>query len=492
MRFVATLLSLFITFFSFGQRKVLTEISSSVQINTIQAQLSFLAADEMRGRDTGSPEIDIAANYLAAHFKTVGLKPPTGMVNYFQGVEMIRVVAPSTLSLAIEEETFKLQQDIVLISGGTATFKGEVIFIGYGTEEDFKAADVKGKLVVTLVGQSANSSVEQALIKDSPKKAKRALSFGAAGLIEIMSTPGVPWPALSGYLSADRMMLEKRQDKQFPHIWMRRQDSPTMTRLFERKHLKGTLTVEVTAPQPIKAKNVVAMVPGTDETLKDQWIVLSAHYDHIGVRNKPNQTDSIHNGARDNAIGTVALMQAAAYFAKHPPKRSLLLLALTAEEKGLLGSEWYAYKPIVPLQKTVFNFNCDGAGYNDTTIATIIDFKRVNVDDQLAKAYTAFGLTLKGDPVPEQNLFERSDNFNFAVKGVPAVNISPGIKAFDQDIFKYYHQPSDEVSSLNFHYLAKFYRAYLYATALVANNAQVPYWVAGDKFEEAAQKLYKP
>jgi hypothetical protein len=491
MRFVATLLCSFIVITCFAQRKVIADIGSSVHTNAIQAQLSFLAADEMRGRDTGSPELEVAANYLAAHFKTVGLKPPTGMVNYFQGVEMIRVVAPSILDLSIDSESFKLQQDIVLISGGNAQYIGEVVFIGYGTDDDFKAADVKGKLVVTLVGLSAASSVEQALIKDSPKKARRASMYGAAGLIEIMSTPGVPWAALSGYLSADRMILDKRQDKNFPHVWMRRQDSPAMTKLLERNSLKGSLQVAVAAPQPVKTKNVVAMVQGTDPTLKDQWIVLSAHYDHIGVRKKPNQTDSIHNGARDNAIGTVALMQAASYFAKNPPKRSLLLLALTAEERGLLGSEWYAYKPIVPLQNTVFNFNCDGAGYNDTTIATIIDFKRVTVDAQLSKGYAAFGLTLKGDPAPEQNLYERSDNFNFAVKGVPAVNISPGLKAFDQDIFKYYHQPSDEVSSLNFHYLTKFYKAYLYATWLVANDAQVPAWMPGDKFEEASKRLYK-
>jgi Zn-dependent M28 family amino/carboxypeptidase len=167
-----------------------------------------------------------------------------------------------------------------------------------------------------------------------------------------------------------------------------------------------------------------------------------------------------------------------------------LLLAVTGEEKGLLGSEWYANHPAVPLNQTVFNFNCDGAGYNDKTIASLVDLNRTTADDQLRKACKAFGLELKGDPVPEQNLYERSDNLNFAVKGVPAVNFSPGVKSFDAELFKYYHQPADEIASLDMTYLEKFYRAYVYSAYLLATDAQVPVWKAGDKFEEAGKKLY--
>ena len=119
---------------------------------------------------------------------------------------------------------------------------------------------------------------------------------------------------------------------------------------------------------------------GTDPTLKNEWIVISAHYDHVGV--KKNATpDSIFNGARDNAIGTVALLQAAKFFGKNRPKRSILFLAVTGEEKGLLGSEWYSNHPLIPLKQTVLNYNCDGAGYNDKSIATQIDFNRTTVDD---------------------------------------------------------------------------------------------------------------
>jgi Zn-dependent M28 family amino/carboxypeptidase len=145
---------------------------------------------------------------------------------------------------------------------------------------------------------------------------------------------------------------------------------------------------------------------------------------------------------------------------------------------------------VVPLNKTVFNFNCDGAGYNDVTMATIIGMERTTAEADLAKACQAFGLKAAVDPVPEQNLFERSDNYNFAVKGVPAITFAPGTKAFDADLMKYYHQPADEVGSLDFDYLVKYFRAYVYANILLANNPAAPTWKAGDKFEAESKKLY--
>ncbi|TXI69226.1 MAG: M28 family peptidase, partial [Cyclobacteriaceae bacterium] len=166
------------------------------------------------------------------------------------------------------------------------------------------------------------------------------------------------------------------------------------------------------------------------------------------------------------------------------------LLALTAEEAGLLGSSWYSDHPLIPLKQTVFNFNCDGAGYNDTSIATIIGMERTTAEPEIAKACEAFGLKATVDPVPEQNLYERSDNYNFAKKGIPAIDFAPGTKAFDAELMKYYHQPADEVSSLDFDYLIKYFRAYVYTNYLLATMPQAPVWKAGDKFEAEAKKLY--
>ena len=237
-------------------------------------------------------------------------------------------------------------------------------------------------------------------------------------------------------------------------------------------------------------KNVAGVIEGSDPKLKNEYLIISAHYDHVGVKVVPNKTDSIYNGARDNAIGTVGLMETAKFFSMYPPKRSVLLLAVTAEEQGLLGSAWYSDHPLIPLKQCVFNFNCDGAGYNDKTIATVVGLERTTAQADLTKGCEAFGLKAALDPVPEQNLYERSDNFNFAVKGIPAINFAPGVKAFDADLTKYYHQPEDEVSSLDFDYLIKYFRAYVYTNYLLANAPATPIWKAGDKFEPAAKALY--
>ena len=239
------------------------------------------------------------------------------------------------------------------------------------------------------------------------------------------------------------------------------------------------------------SKNVIGLLEGSDAKLKNEYLVVSAHYDHVGV-NHQAQTgqDSIFNGARDNAIGVTGLLSTAKYLSQYSPKRSVLFIALTGEEKGLLGSKYYADHPAVPLKQTVFNFNCDGAGYNDVTVATVIGLERTTAETEISKACEAFGIKAALDPVPEQNLFERSDNYNFAVKGVPAINFAPGTKSFDAELMKYYHQPADEVASLDFDYLIKYFRAYVYANVLLSNLDKAPVWKQGDKFEVQSKKLY--
>lgn len=488
MRIIVTLTLVLMVSFVHAQKKVVAQITDLINAREAEAHLGFLAADEMRGRDTGSPEIDIAANYLVAQFKRMGLKPAGGST-YFQDVQLEKIVPPTTAEFSLGNEAFKLKDDLLLMSGSAASLEGEVVFIGYGTPADFSKQDVKGKIVVTLAGTSATTNPVQALLTDAPEKNKIANQHAVLALVEVMALPGVPWPALVNFLSADRMVTKKDNGSGLPHFWMRNSESAALNTLLQEKRSTGKIKLEATSNQVIKAKNVAAIVPGTDPVLGKQWIIISAHYDHVGVKNGVG-VDSIFNGARDNAIGTVALLEAAKFVSVNPPKRSILFLALTGEERGLLGSEWYSNHPLIPLKETVMNFNCDGAGYNDKTIATVIDLNRTTTDDQLRTACQTFGLLLKGDPAPEQNLYERSDNVNFAVKGIPAINFSPGIKAFDQELFKYYHQPADEVASLDMEYLEKFYRAFVFAAYSFANDPQVPAWKKGDKFEEAGRKLY--
>jgi hypothetical protein len=472
-----------------AQKKIISKINQDVTAAGLEAHLSFLASDEMRGRDTGSPEIDIAANYIATQLKLAGIKPGSG-ASYFQEVQLERINPPMSGQIVIGSDILKLKDDFLFLSGGSAQLEKDIVFVGFGTAEDFQKVDVKDKIVVAYAGVPTSKNPVQAIFTDGPQKNRIAISHGAAALIEILTLPGVPWPGIANYLSAERMVTKTETAAEFPHLLLRNVDLPGVQALKESKTSKGSIVIKAVNLGPVITKNVLGIIEGTDPNLKQEWIVISAHYDHVGVKKSPNNPDSIYNGARDNAIGTVALMEAAKFLSQNKPKRSILFVALTAEEKGLRGSEWYSEHPVIPLNKTVLNFNCDGAGYNDTTIATVIDFNRTSVDPLLIKACQTYGLTLKGDPAPEQNLYERSDNVNFASKGVPAVNISPGIKAFDPELFKYYHQPADEVSTLNMHYLEKFFRAYVFASYLLANDPQRPAWVKGDKFEEAGKRLY--
>ncbi len=470
-----------------AQQNPVEEVKRLITKEDAEAHLTFLAADEMRGRDTGSPEIDIAANYIAAHFKQWGIKPAPGTVNYFQKVELQKTYPVTTLDFTLDKHTFKVKDDVIKVAGGDATVSGEVVFVGYGSKTDFEKGKVKGKIVVAFSGTADENNVMAALVNRTAKNAL-AKEYGALALVEILAVPNLPWGAIVNYLHKPTIGL--KQDEALPHIWIKNSEAAALTTLKEKKKSTGSITISGSKTDAIPAKNVAGVVEGTDPVLKNEYIVVSAHYDHVGVTPKADKSDSIYNGARDNAIGTVGLMETARFFAQYPQKRSVLFLALTAEEKGLLGSSWYAGHPLVPLKQTVFNFNCDGAGYNDTSIATVIGLERTTAGPEIEKACETFGIKAALDPVPEQNLYERSDNYNFAVKGVPAIDFAPGIKAFDAELNKYYHQPADEVSSLDFDYLEKYYRAYVYTNYLLANMPQAPTWKAGDKFEVAAKKLY--
>jgi len=473
-----------------AQKKVQKKIEQVVTAPDALAQLTFLASDEMRGRDTGSPEIDIAARYLATQFMQMGVAPvPGNATGYFQEFPLERIIAPKAGTLTLGNTVFAWHDDVLPLNGVGASLQGDVVFVGYGKPEDFETYDVKGKIAVALAGSPETVRPLRALLRESPPKNKLAAAHGALALVEVMALPGMPWGAVQSYFTADRIVLKKDPAQPLPHVILRNSESPVLKALLESRQAKGGLEVKGTAPKPVRGRNVAGIIRGTDATLNQQWVVVSAHYDHLGV--KHNQTpDSIYNGARDNAIGTVALLETARFLSQHPPRRSVLLLAFTAEEKGLLGSEWYANHPLLPIEKMVFDLNCDGGGYNDTSIASVIDLNRTTADAHMRQACAAFGLGLGGDPAPEQTLYDRSDNASFANKGVPAVTLSPGIKAFDEALLKFYHQPPDEVETLDMTYLEKFFRAFVFAAIKIADDKALPVWVKGDKYEAAGQKLY--
>jgi hypothetical protein len=486
MRYLTLIFLLYCTI-AVAQKKSLKAIDDFITVKSIESHIRFLSADEMRGRNTGSPELDIAANYIMTQFLAAGVMPGAGS-SFFQPVSLMRQHAPTKVEFTLLVDSTSGTVGAVILNGLSTQLTKPVVFVGYGTTADFDKSDVNGKIAVSLFGSEGSSVVSEGIYATGPVKRRLAAERGAQALIEIMSLPGERWSALNNYFSGSRVLLqEKEQD--IPHLLIQNSEVNPVKSLLQKRSGSGSLVIERMQPISFSAKNVVGVIRGTDATLRDEYVAVSAHYDHVGV-GKPNGQDSIFNGARDNAIGTTALLEAASFFAKNPTKRSILLIALTAEEVGLLGSSWYAEHPVIPLKQTVFDLNCDGAGYNDTSIATVIDFNRTSADNLLREACKAAGLELKGDPAPEQGLFDRSDNANFAKKGVPSVNMSPGVKAFDGELMKYYHQPADEAETLDMVYLAKFYRAMLRSISLLGNAADAPAWKSGDKYEAAGKALY--
>jgi len=240
-------------------------------------------------------------------------------------------------------------------------------------------------------------------------------------------------------------------------------------------------------------QNIIAFIPGTDPILRRQYIMLSAHYDHVGLADYSfevdGKQDSIFNGARDNATGTAAVIAAARYFGKYPPRRSVLLVFFTAEEEGEFGSAYYAAHPLVPLKSTIFDLNVDNAGYNTTHAICLFGLGRTNADSLIQKACLNYGLAVLAEP-PNLDLFNRSDNANFAKLGVPAPCFSLGMKKWDDDIDRYYHKRGDEVGNMDLDYVVRFIHAYILSAQYIANDPARPRWTPNDEFEKAWFSLY--
>jgi hypothetical protein len=477
------------TAFSFAQKKPVSEISKLITRSEAEAHLTFLAADEMRGRDTGSPELKIAGNYVATYFRQQGLKTLPGAEGYFQPVKLKKSSPATGATAHIGGEDFKYKENLVVVGGDNISWTGEFIYVGFGASEDLDKTDIKGKMVLALAGSKDADNVNR-IFSASMGKYAEVKSRGGLGLVEILTFSQAPFPALVNYFTgAPQWGLYQEEAAGVPHVWVKPADIGNIS-FQEGNSVPGSLSIDGLKNELIPGRNVVGLIEGTDSRLKEEYIIITAHYDHIGVGRPSADKDSIFNGARDNAIGTVALLQTAKYLSVYPPKRSVLLVALTSEEKGLLGSRWYADHPLVPLNKHVLNINCDGVGYNDKSIITSISLGRTTADGTVSKATKAFGLGLGGDPDPKEGFYERSDQVSFANKGIPAIKLQPGLAKMDDEIRKYYHRQADEVSSLDFDYLTTFYRTFVYAASLLANEPTPPFWIKGDKFEAAGKKLY--
>ncbi len=466
----------------------------SLPIVEPSAHLKFLASDELQGRMTGEHGNNVAARYIATQFQRYGVKPLTP--NYFQPISFIKRTPPKVLSLTLGTRSLS-SDDLLLLTGDSVVLSAPIVFVGFGMvdsasgRDDYNGIDAKGKIVIARVGTSEADSPRE-LFGAFKQKQETAKAKGALALIELYRF-GFPFARLKQFFAGSNLTIDDSTETSpsFAHLLLNDNDSELRSFVQSQKKLSGTLQTDGYALKKVISNNVIGMIEGTDAKLKEEVVLLSAHYDHIGVKATPNSIDSIYNGARDNAMGTTAVLCAARVFSEAPPKRSLLLLACTGEEIGLLGSQYYAQRPLMPLNKTVFNLNIDGAGYNDTSIVTVIGLERTSAEQDILNACKAFGLTAIQDPAPEQNLFDRSDNVSFARKGIPAPTFSPGFRAFDDAINKFYHQAADQADeNFDFAYFHRFVKAFIHAARRIADNPSAPQWKSGDKYEPIGKKLY--
>ncbi|MCA6073454.1 M28 family peptidase [Fulvivirga sedimenti] len=469
-------------------------VEEIVTKSNIQGHIYFLASDELRGRATGSPEIDIAAQYISSSFTRYGVKPVPGAdEGYFQYVHLQSVSKPAHVSAGLNGENME-PEDMLVLRGESVTSEAEMVYLKLGTEEDFRKykKDLTGKIVIVDGGlpEGATGSVFTA----GTEKADRALERGAAGIIELWGTEAFNWAGIRQYVESERYRVAPKPsaDQSFFQLWVKDYEGAYMDVINKAKKQKMMVSLGARNRKDMYSKNVVGMVEGTDPVLKNEFIIYSAHYDHVGIGKANDEGDSIYNGARDNAVGVVTVMSAAESIAKKPTKRSALFILFTGEEMGLLGSSYYVENPLLPLNQMVYCFNSDNGGYNDTSVATIIGLDRTTEAEHIRKACEMFGLTAIDDPAKEQGLFDRSDNVNFAREGIPAPTFSMGFQAFDEEIFKYYHQTRDNPDNLDYDYLEKFFRAYVMACRLIADDTGKPFWVEGDKYYDAGKALYNP
>lgn len=474
---------------AFGQNdQALAE--QSIQQGIIKSHIGFLASDELRGRDTGSPELKIAAQYLKSRFVEYGVAIAPGMDTYIQSVPMKKTIPPNAGMLTIADDSYEIEKDFLMIDGENSNLSAAGVFVNYGTEEDLKKAKVEGKIVFALCGDGISQNPQE-WFGQGVEKRKLVMELGGLALIELYNSPQLPWNFLVRYLSREQTSLDESSANDAPllHLWMNRSVDDMQS--LKSKKLNAAVAIDGASTTKFNSQNIVGVIEGTDPMLKNEYVMYSAHYDHVGVGIQDITGDSIYNGARDNAVGTVTVLSAAQNLALNPTRRSALFVLFTAEEKGLLGSQYYANNSPIPLNQIVYCFNSDNGGYNDTSKATIIGLTRTKAEPIIIEACRAFGLEATEDPAKEQGLFDRSDNVRFAAKGIPAPTFSMGFTGFDSEITKYYHQPSDGPETLDYDYLEKFFKAYVYACRMIGNTDKDLFWKEGDKYYEVGRQLYQ-
>jgi Zn-dependent M28 family amino/carboxypeptidase len=505
----------------------------------IKAHMTFLADDALEGREAGTRGYDIAANYVAAQYALLGVKPAGDKGAYLQRVPLLafRPSGEGAVTLTGADgaaAALKYGEDYLPVAQAQAadlTVEAPLVFVGFGVvdatrgRDDYAGLDVKGKIVVMLSGaQSSIQTEERAHLSSPNTKRAEAAKRGAIGVITMPTTSGEKRrPFARGVNGMKEWRVTWRDAQDVGAI--RAPGAPALAQISlagAEKLFAGAATplasvlADAEKPEgavkgfPLAAKvkvelkteiekressNVVGLIEGSDPTLKAQTIILSAHLDHIGIKEnaKPGE-DRVNNGALDNASGIATLLEVARGFknTKVRPKRSIVLLAVTAEEKGLVGSDYFATNPTVKKADIAADVNLDMPVllYPFTDVIAF-GANRSTVGEAVRKAAGRVGVALSGDPLPEEGLFTRSDHYRFVEQGVPSVFLMTGFqnggeKAFTTFLKTNYHHPGDDLNQpIDYQAAAKFALVNYEIARELANTPARPVWKKGDFFGAA-------
>jgi Zn-dependent M28 family amino/carboxypeptidase len=511
----------------------------AISAERIKADVAYLASDRLEGRGPGTRGEELTTDFIAAEFKKAGLKPVGRDGTYLQPVPLLRVATSPKSTLRVTKG-----KDAIDLAAGDdfagktetqeelAEFDAEAVFVGHGITapefgwDDYKGADVKGKVVVLFTNEPPS---------DDPKwfggkaltyygrwtfKFEEAARRGARAclIIHTNETAGYPYSVVRP-LEGEQL----KRDPEKPALafagWLSRKSGEQLLALAGKTvdgalkaadtkgfkafslglHVAGKIETKV---EKITSNNVVGMVEGGDPKLKSEAVIFTAHWDHLGV-GRGVLGDTIYNGAADNATGTALLLELARAWASQPtkPKRSAVFLAVTAEEKGLLGSKYYARHPVVPLGKTALNLNFDmilPVGVPESVVVT--GAERTTAFPLVKAAAEKHNLEIEPDQRAHLGVFYRSDHFSMARAGVPAFSVGAGSKIkgkpanftrklLDEFTAKAYHSPQDEVRpDWDYSGFAVLGGFALDVARAAADAEELPTWNPGDEFRPAREK----
>ena len=478
---------------------------AAMSADSFSAAIRTLSSDEFEGRAPSSPGEELTVAYLVDQFQAAGLEPGNGD-SFFQEVPLVALTEQGQPTLAVKagnpaggpanDLAYTWSTDFVAwtkrVVATESITDSELVFVGYGIVapeygwNDYEGVDAAGKTVVMLVNDPGFATQDEAVFRGNSMtyygrwtyKFEEAARQGAAAAIVVHeeAAAGYPWEVVSGSWTGPQFGQEaadgntgRVQVEGWVQLDVAREifaaaghDYDALAEAaaqpgFSAVPLGASTSVTVTNDiRRSMSKNVLALLPGSERP--DEYIIYTAHWDHFGRSDDPAMEDPIFNGALDNATGTAGLIELARAFSALPipPARSVLFLAVTAEEQGLLGSAYYAANPVYPTASTVATINIDGMNVDGPmNDVTVVGMGASELDDYLADAADAVGRTLRPDPEPEKGYYYRSDHFSFAKVGVPSLYTDSGVDHVEHGeawtlerrtdyVSNRYHKPSDE------------------------------------------------